>query len=89
MQKLLSLTDHFSSALGKNYPRSLRFQVPARPSELLADARDFSRAPLLMKQWGTSPLFLTTHFAYFTTYFIMFLPAAVLPKGCTGLVVRS
>ena len=52
MQKLLYLTDHFWSALGKNYPRSLRFQVSARPSELLADARDFSRAPSLMKPWG-------------------------------------
>ena len=57
MQKLLYLTDHFSSALGKNYPRSLRFQAPARPSELLADARDFSRAPSLMKPWGFGNLF--------------------------------
>ena len=38
--------------LGKNYPRSLRFQAPARPSELFAHARDFSRAPSLMKPWG-------------------------------------
>ena len=38
--------------LGKNYPRSLRFQAPARPSALLAHARDFSRAPSLMKPWG-------------------------------------
>ena len=34
------------------------------------------------------PLLLTTHLAYFTTYFVMFLPAAV-SKGGTGLVVRS
>ena len=57
MQKVLYLTDHFSSALGKNYPRSLRFQAPARPSELFAHARDFSRAPSLMKPWGFGNLF--------------------------------
>ena len=43
--------------LGKNYPRSLRFQAPARPSELFAHARDFSRAPSLMEPWGFGNLF--------------------------------
>ena len=43
--------------LGKNYPRSLRFQAPARPSELFAHARNFSRAPSLMKPWGFGNLF--------------------------------
>ena len=79
--------------LGKNYPRSLRFQAPDRPSEL------FARTGLLtcsvtdetvgLREPLSGPLFLTTHLAYFTTYIVMFLPAAVLPKGCTGLVVRS
>ena len=42
---------------GKNHPRSLRFQAPARPSELFAHTRDFSRAPSLMKPWGFGNLF--------------------------------
>ena len=63
------------------------FWAPCRRTGLLtcsvADATVGFREPL------SGPLFLTTHLAYFTTYIVMFLPAAVLPKGCTGLVVRS
>jgi hypothetical protein len=47
------LTDHFSYILEKNNARSLRFQA----HELLADARDFSRAPSPIKPWGFGNLF--------------------------------
>ena len=46
--------------------RSLRFQARAWPSELPADARDFSRAPPLMKPWGFGNLFWPL-FSYHTS----------------------